>query len=115
MMEQAFQTGASIKNAAWVVSNLIRTKPTPPFHQMQCAVPVLFKIIIQVDDPEIIVECIWALSYVANSQGVDLAIFFEYKLIESLLKWMKSPNISIAVSAIRVIGSMMFASDSMNY
>ena len=114
-MEQAFQTGASIKNAAWVVSNMIRTKPTPPFYKIQCAVPVLFKIIIQVDDPEVIVECIWALSYVADSDGVDIAIFFDQHLLQSLVNLMKSPNISIVVGAIRVVGSMVLASDSMNY
>ena len=58
----------TIKHGTWALSNLCRGKPLPYFEQVKEAIPILASVAIKEDDPEVLIEATWALSYLSDGR-----------------------------------------------
>jgi importin subunit alpha-6/7 len=59
---------STIKHGTWALSNLCRGKPLPEYELVKDALPVLAKVLLTQDDPEVITDATWALSYLSGNQ-----------------------------------------------
>lgn len=57
---------STIKHGTWALSNLCRGKPLPDYDLVKDALPVLAKVLLTQDDPEVITDATWALSYLSG-------------------------------------------------
>ena len=78
-----------LKNAAWVLSNLIRGKPQPPFEKISAAAPVIAKVVLTYDDKELLADCCWALTNLGESSNNKATIFIEQGLLPRLVQLLK--------------------------
>ncbi len=56
-----------IRNATCVLSTLVQKKPLPKFELVQEAIPLLFKLIQQTQDLEILSNAAWALFHILDA------------------------------------------------
>jgi len=58
---------ASIKrNAIWAMSNLLRGKPIPQWHQISKGVPVFKQIIAEAHFGEALIDALWGISWASG-------------------------------------------------
>ena len=106
--KKAFQL---IKNGSWALSNIIRGKPTPLFSKLKPAVPAICQTIIHYDDPEVLSETLWALTYMSDGAGKDVGCIFETGILKRLLNLLLHSSLSIAVGALRTLGNLVTGDD----
>lgn len=58
----------TIKHGTWALSNLCRGKPLPDYSLVKDATPVLAKVIMTQDDPEVLTDASWAMSYLSGKK-----------------------------------------------
>ncbi|KAH9313008.1 hypothetical protein KI387_028043, partial [Taxus chinensis] len=77
-----------LRNVAFTLSNFCRGKPQAPFDQIKPALPVLEHFIHSVDE-EILVDALWALSYLTDGMNDEIQTVIEAgvcpRLVELLL------------------------------
>lgn len=69
---QTSENKSTIKHGTWALSNLCRGKPLPDFESVKEAIPVFANVMMKEDDPEVLTDATWALSYL--SDGSDSRI-----------------------------------------
>ena len=63
---QTTENKNTIKHGTWALSNLCRGKPLPDFEQVKEAIPILASVVIKEEDPEVLTDATWALSYLSD-------------------------------------------------
>lgn len=56
----------TIKHGTWALSNLCRGRPFPKFDLVKNAIPPLAQVIKEEEDPEILTDAAWAMSYLSG-------------------------------------------------
>ena len=97
-----------MSNGIWTLSNLVRGRPSPPFHIVKISIPCFSWAIQATSDIEILANCAWALTYLADSTEVDIdAIIAPQGLVRRLLELLYHQERKIVVPALRTVGSIV--------
>ena len=103
-----------LKNATWTLSNFCRGKPQPQFELVSPALPVLAHIINHSEDPEVLTDACWALSYLSDDTGPSntkiqavIQAGVTRKLVQLLMH--NSPNVK--TPALRTVGNIVTGDD----
>lgn len=104
-----------IRNATWCMSNFCRGKPKPDFNQIRECIPVLAKLIMQ-NDPEVLTDSCWALSYVTDDQtqgNIKIqAVIGCPGVAARLIYLLQHGTNAVQVPALRTIGNIVTGDDS---
>jgi hypothetical protein len=65
-----------VKTSAWVLSNLIRGKPSVEIEEAACAVRIC-SVFMQVSDKDITSDCLWTLSYLSDGPDENIQLIME--------------------------------------
>lgn len=99
-----------MKQACWVVSNMVRGRPPPdPMYQIQAAPFVLSHLSLD-NDSEINCDLLWALSYVTEKSLENIEI--NQGNCELLVKFMSHAVISVSLPALRTIGNIISSTEA---
>merc|ERR1719428_1652455 len=94
-----------MKNATWGISNLCRGKPRPAIEYMAKAVQYLFRLL-QVNEPEVLTDSLWALSYIADGDEQQINLLLESGVIATVVQAMGTESDDYRTPAIRVVGNI---------
>jgi hypothetical protein len=94
-----------MKNATWGISNLCRGKPRPAIEYMAKAVPYLFRLL-QVNEPEVLTDSLWALSYVADGDEAQIDLLLNSGVVGTVVQALGCGNDDYGGPAIRVVGNI---------
>ena len=98
-----------MKNACWVVSNMVRGRPAPDTaYQVQAAPFVLAHISLE-SDSEINCDLLWALSYITEQSVDNIGLNSSY--CELLVQFTANSAIPVALPALRTIGNIISSTD----
>jgi len=104
-----------IRNATWCMSNFCRGKPKPNFDQIRASIPVLAKLVMQ-NDPEVLTDSCWALSYVTDDQTQGnqkiQAVVSQPGICARLIYLLQHGTNAVQVPALRTIGNIVTGDDS---
>jgi hypothetical protein len=103
-----------LRNATWALSNLCRGKPQPAFEHIQPVLPTLAKLV-AMDDPEIITDACWALSYISDDSGpanAKIQAVVDANICHRLVQLLNHHNASVQIPALRSVGNIVTGDDS---
>ena len=95
----------TLSNGAWVLNNLTRGKPYPPFEIVSSMFPCLAKLI-TLDDEDIIIDTCKAMSNLSNSSNNGVEAIIQLGVVPRLINLLSSENFSIQFHALHAIGNI---------
>lgn len=94
------------------LSNFCRGKPQPDVDIVRQCLPVLAAIITSCNDPDTIVDAVWALSYVSDGDNNHIQEVIDLNVVPALDKILNSGVQKLIVPALRTLGNIVSGSDN---
>ncbi|CAM9512442.1 unnamed protein product [Ascophyllum nodosum] len=104
-------TTSLLRNCVWAVSNMCRGKPQPSMDSVAPAIPVLEKLLSS-DDPEVLVDTCWALSYLSDGDTDRIAWIMSSGVVNPLNNLLEHENCNVVTPALRTLGNFVTGDDS---
>ena len=98
------------RRIAWVLANLCRGKPQPPFEAVKPMLPALMRLV-QGEDEEVLQEACWALSYVSDGTNDKIEAVLETGVCSRLVGLLVHPSPEVIVPALRAMGNIVTGND----
>ncbi|KAK3733924.1 hypothetical protein QZH41_009588 [Actinostola sp. cb2023] len=104
-----------LRNVTWVIVNLCRNKePPPPIDTIRevCA-PVLpaLALLIHHQDLDILVDTVWALSYLTDGGSHQIQLVIESGVVQFLVPLLSHQEIKLQTAALRAVGNIVTGTD----
>jgi hypothetical protein len=102
---------STIRNTAWLISNLCRGKPKPDFQIVRPALPLLTKLLYSFD-MEAVTDACWALNYLSDAcSNYHLKAVLATGIAPRLVELLGSTEAVVLAPAIRTVGNIVAGSD----
>ncbi|KAL5004120.1 hypothetical protein ScPMuIL_017576 [Solemya velum] len=102
---------AFLRNVAWVIVNLCRNKePPPPAETIQELLPALCQLIHHTDI-NILVDTVWALSYLTDGGNEQIQMVIESAVVPFLVPLLSHPDVKLQTAALRAVGNIVTGTD----
>eukprot|EP00310_Coccolithus_braarudii_P014633 CAMPEP_0183342072 /NCGR_PEP_ID=MMETSP0164_2-20130417/8233_1 /TAXON_ID=221442 /ORGANISM="Coccolithus pelagicus ssp braarudi, Strain PLY182g" /LENGTH=546 /DNA_ID=CAMNT_0025512555 /DNA_START=58 /DNA_END=1698 /DNA_ORIENTATION=+ len=99
-----------LRNATWVLSNLMRGKPAPRNDLVAPAVPTLINLL-SIEDEEVLTDTCWALSYLSDGDNASIDLVASTGAVSLLMPRMQYCSEKVATPALRTMCNILTGSD----
>ena len=99
------------RNAMWTISNCCRLKPAPQLELVKCALPLLKTTIEKEEDVDILVDALWALSYISDGDNDRIQTVIDSGVVPHLITRLDSTELKVLVPALRTVGNITLGDD----
>lgn len=100
-----------LRNVTWVIVNLCRNKePPPPMETIQEVLPAL-ALLIHHPDLNILVDTVWALSYLTDGGNHQIQEVIDNGVVPSLIPLLSHGEIKLQTAALRAVGNIVTGTD----
>jgi len=100
-----------LRNVTWVVVNLCRNKdPPPPMETIQELLPALC-ILIHHTDINILVDTVWALSYLTDGGNEQIQMVIDSGVVPFLVPLLSHQEVKVQTAALRAVGNIVTGTD----
>jgi len=100
-----------LRNVTWVIVNLCRNKePPPPMETIQQLLPAL-GILIHHSDLDILVDSVWALSYLTDCGNDHIQAVLGVGVVPKLVSFLTHAEIRLQTAALRAVGNIVTGTD----
>jgi len=100
-----------LRNVTWVMVNLCRNKdPPPPVEMIREILPAL-SVLIHHIDTNILVDTVWALSYLTDGGNDQIQMVIESGVVPTLVSLLSSPEAKVQTAALRALGNIVTGTD----
>ncbi|XP_076435774.1 importin subunit alpha-3-like [Babylonia areolata] len=100
-----------LRNVAWVVVNLCRNKePAPPASTIHQILPALCNLIHH-SDVNILVDTVWALSYLTDGGNDQIQMVIESGVVPFLVPLLSHQDVKVQTAALRAVGNIVTGTD----
>lgn len=96
-----------VRNTSWALANMCRNKPMAPVNYLQEAFPALAKVFLENDDIEVVIDILWAFSYVSDAHDSLSHAIASSGVVPKLLTFLEHNNIQAVVAALRTVGNVL--------
>ncbi len=97
-----------LRNATWVLSNLFRGKPKPPFELVQAALPILAHLVQHIQDDQVLTDVCWALAYMSEE---SIQPVIEANVVRRVVELMEHPDEAVKTAILRTVGNIVTGDD----
>jgi len=97
----------TIKHGTWALSNLCRGRPAPRFELVKEAIVPLAQVMKEEEDPEILTDAAWALSYLSDGDEDVVQLVVDTGVVPALIKHLGHSFLSILIPCLRTIGNIV--------
>ncbi|XP_052783657.1 importin subunit alpha-4-like [Mya arenaria] len=102
---------AFLRNVAWVIVNLCRNKePPPPVDTIKEILPAL-GVLIHHTDINILVDTVWALSYLTDGGNEQIQMVIESGVVPFLVPLLSHVDVKVQTAALRAVGNIVTGTD----
>ncbi|EDO31940.1 predicted protein, partial [Nematostella vectensis] len=100
-----------LRNVTWVLVNLCRNKePPPPIDTIREVLPAL-ALLIHHQDLDILVDTVWALSYLTDGGSHQIQLVIESGVVQYLVPLLSHQEIKLQTAALRAVGNIVTGTD----
>ncbi|XP_053970617.1 importin subunit alpha-3 [Hylaeus anthracinus] len=100
-----------LRNVTWVIVNLCRNKdPPPPMQTIKDILPAL-KILIQHTDINILVDTVWALSYLTDGGNEQIQMVIDSGVVPCVIPLLSHKEVKVQTAALRAVGNIVTGTD----
>ncbi|KAK0402709.1 hypothetical protein QR680_016487 [Steinernema hermaphroditum] len=100
-----------LRNVTWVLVNVCRSKdPPPPANIVKTILPAL-AVLIHHEDSSILVDTVWALSYLTDGGNVQIQMVIESNVVPTLIPLLGHPEVKVQTAALRAVGNIVTGTD----
>jgi len=100
-----------LRNVTWVIVNLCRNKdPPPPIEATTTIIPAL-KTLIHHTDTNILVDTVWAISYLTDSGNAQIQLVLESDILQFLVPLLAHSDSKVQTAALRAVGNVVTGTD----
>jgi len=100
-----------LRNVTWVIVNLCRNKePPPPVVTIEEILPALC-VLIHHTDTNILVDTVWALSYLTDGGNEQIQKVIDSGVVPSLVPLLSSQEVKVQTAALRAVGNIVTGTD----
>lgn len=101
-----------LRNVTWVIVNLCRAKePPPPMNTILEILPAL-NILIHHHDVNILVDTVWAISYLTDGGNDQIQLVIESGIVPKLVPLLSHVEVKVKTAALRAVGNIVTGTDS---
>lgn len=95
-----------LRNVTWVLVNLCRNKdPRPPTQTIMELLPAV-AMLIHHTDTNILVDTVWAISYLTDGGNEQIQMVIEFGIVENLVPHLRHKEVKVQTAALRAIGNI---------
>ena len=99
-----YRSSSTIRNMAWLLAQLCRFKPAPPFEQVAICMPTVLKLLAH-NDVSVRSDAAWAVSFLSDGAVERLRGVYDAGLIPPLLALFATKEERFALPCLRVFGN----------
>nr|QYR90149.1 importin subunit alpha-3 [Laodelphax striatellus] len=100
-----------MRNVTWVIVNLCRNKDPPPsIKTIQEILPAL-NVLIHHTDINILVDTVWALSYLTDSGNDHIQMVIDSGVVSNLVPLLSHKEVKVQTAALRAVGNIVTGTD----
>lgn len=100
-----------LRNVTWVIVNLCRNKePPPPQSTIKEILPAL-NLLIHHQDTAILVDTVWALSYLTDGGNVNIQLVIDSGVVPKLIPLLSHKEVKVQTAALRAVGNIVTGTD----
>lgn len=100
-----------LRNVTWVIVNLCRNKdPPPPMQTIADILPAL-NILIHHTDVNILVDTVWALSYLTDGGNEQIQMVIDSGIVPKLIPLLSHKEVKVQTAALRAVGNIVTGTD----
>lgn len=101
-----------LRNVTWVIVNLCRAKePPPPMNTILEILPAL-NVLIHHTDVNILVDTVWALSYLTDGGNEQIQLVIESGVVPKLIPLLSHTEVKVQTAALRAVGNIVTGTDA---
>uniref|UniRef100_A0A336MA90 CSON013245 protein n=1 Tax=Culicoides sonorensis TaxID=179676 RepID=A0A336MA90_CULSO len=101
-----------LRNVTWVIVNLCRAKePPPPMNTILEILPAL-NVLIHHTDVNILVDTVWALSYLTDGGNEQIQLVIESGVVPKLIPLLSHVEVKVQTAALRAVGNIVTGTDA---
>ncbi|KAI6204919.1 Importin subunit alpha [Aphelenchoides besseyi] len=100
-----------LRNVTWVMVNLCRSKDPPPSRQIVTSLLPALTHLIHHDDTSILVDTVWALSYLTDSGNDQIQLVIDSGVVQHLVPLLGHQEVKVQTAALRAVGNIVTGSD----
>jgi len=101
-----------LRNVAWVIVNLCRNKDPPPHvDTIRELLPALNNLIHH-SDTNILVDTVWALSYLTDGGNEQIQMVIDNGVVPSLVPLLSHKDVKVQTAALRAVGNIVTGTDA---
>jgi len=95
-----------LRNSTWLLSNLCRGKPPPPFELVSISLPTLTNLI-KSNDTEVMTDACWAFSYLSDGPDSNIQAVLNTGIANHLVNLLGHSSFAVQTPALRTIGNIV--------
>ncbi|KAL1457478.1 hypothetical protein WDU94_007705 [Cyamophila willieti] len=100
-----------LRNVTWVIVNLCRNKDPPPsISTIMDLLPAL-NILIHHHDTSILVDTVWALSYLTDGGNDQIQLVIDSGVVPSLIPLLSHKEVKVQTASLRAVGNIVTGTD----
>lgn len=100
-----------LRNVTWVIVNLCRNKDPPPCMEAIVALLPALGVLIHHQDLDILVDSVWALSYLTDCGNDHIQIVLDHAVVPKLVSFLNHTEIRLQTAALRAVGNIVTGTD----
>ncbi|XP_042210679.1 importin subunit alpha-4-like isoform X3 [Homarus americanus] len=100
-----------LRNVTWVVVNLCRNKEPPPPQQTIKEILPALNILIHHQDTSILVDTVWALSYLTDGGNNNIQLVIDSGVVPKLIPLLSHKEVKVQTAALRAVGNIVTGTD----
>uniref|UniRef100_A0A914VKV3 IBB domain-containing protein n=1 Tax=Plectus sambesii TaxID=2011161 RepID=A0A914VKV3_9BILA len=100
-----------LRNVTWVIVNLCRSKDPPPSPEIVKTLLPALAILIHHTDTNILVDTVWALSYLTDGGNEQIQLVIDSGVAPFLVPLLGNGEVKVQTAALRAVGNIVTGTD----